>query len=82
LAKCKANRVIQYSNPGIIACDPKQTIKWDPKAEKFIQDTDGTAAKLLHYKYRADLKFLLFLPFTQKPTNIEKDKYLVLKNLN
>jgi hypothetical protein len=37
---------------GNIACELKRTLKWDPLAEKFIDDVDGEASKMLHYKYR------------------------------
>jgi predicted dehydrogenase len=38
---------------GNIACDLKRTIKWDPKTETFVDDTDGAAKNHLHYQYRA-----------------------------
>lgn len=38
---------------GNIACDLKRTIKWDPKTETFIDDTDGAAKNHMHYQYRA-----------------------------
>ena len=41
-----------------IPCDLKRTIKWDPKTEKFIGDTDGAATKKMHYEYRAGWKLL------------------------
>lgn len=43
-------------NLGNIACQLKRTIKWDPKNEKFIDDTDGAATKMMHYQYRAGVK--------------------------
>lgn len=43
---------------GNIACDLKRTIKWDPKTEKFIGDTDGAATKKLHYEYRKGWKLI------------------------
>ena len=43
---------------GNIACDLKRTIKWDPKTETFIGDTDGAATKKMHYEYRAGWKLL------------------------
>jgi predicted dehydrogenase len=43
---------------GNIACDLKRTIKWDPKTEKFVGDTDGAATKKLHYQYRAGWKLI------------------------
>lgn len=38
---------------GNIACDLKRTIKWNPRTETFVDDTDGEATKRLHYEYRA-----------------------------
>jgi len=43
-------------NLGNIACSLKRTVKWDPAKEKFIDDTDGAATKLLHYEYRKGWK--------------------------
>jgi len=43
-------------NLGNIACELKRTIKWDPATEKFIDDTDGAATKLMHYEYRSGYK--------------------------
>ena len=43
---------------GNIACDLKRTIKWDPKTETFIGDTDGAATKKMHYQYRAGWKLI------------------------
>jgi hypothetical protein len=43
---------------GNIACDLKRTIKWDPKTETFIDDTDGAATKHMHYEYRSPWKLL------------------------
>lgn len=37
---------------GNIACELKQTIKWDPKTETFVDDVDGKATAMLHYEYR------------------------------
>jgi len=37
---------------GNIACELKRTVKWDPATEKFVDDTDGAATRLLHYEYR------------------------------
>jgi predicted dehydrogenase len=37
---------------GNIACELKRTIKWDPATEEFVEDEDGEATKMLHYKYR------------------------------
>ncbi len=45
-------------NLGNIACDLKRTIKWDPKTETFIDDTDGAATKKMHYEYRAGWKLV------------------------
>lgn len=45
-------------NLGNIACELKRTIKWNPEAESFIDDTDGSATKLLHYEYRAGWKLV------------------------
>jgi predicted dehydrogenase len=41
---------------GNIACALKRTIKWNPETEKFIDDTDGAATKMLHYEYRKGWK--------------------------
>jgi len=41
---------------GNIACQLKRTIKWNPKTETFVDDTDGAATKMLHYQYRAGWK--------------------------
>ena len=43
---------------GNIACDLKRTIKWNPKTETFIDDTDGAATKKMHYQYRAGWKLI------------------------
>jgi predicted dehydrogenase len=43
---------------GNIACELKRTIKWNPETETFTDDTDGAAAKLLHYEYRAGYKLM------------------------
>jgi predicted dehydrogenase len=43
---------------GNIACHLKKTIKWDPAKEKFIDDTDGAATKLMQYKYRKPWKLV------------------------
>jgi hypothetical protein len=45
-------------NLGNIACQLKRTVKWDPKNEKFVDDTDGAATKMLHYQYRAGVKLM------------------------
>jgi predicted dehydrogenase len=37
---------------GNIACELKRTLKWNPEKEIFIDDEDGAATKMLHYKYR------------------------------
>jgi hypothetical protein len=37
---------------GNIACELKRTLKWNPESETFIDDKDGAATKMLHYKYR------------------------------
>ncbi len=39
-------------NLGNIAVELNRTIKWDPKNEKFVDDKDGAATKLLQYTYR------------------------------
>jgi hypothetical protein len=43
---------------GNIACELKRTIKWNPKTETFVDDTDGAATKLLHYEYRTGWKLI------------------------
>ena len=43
---------------GNIACELKRTIKWDPKTETFVDDTDGEATKRLHYQYREGYKLV------------------------
>jgi len=43
---------------GNIACELGKTIKWNPETETFIDDTDGAAARLLHYEYRAGYKLM------------------------
>ncbi len=43
---------------GNIACDLKRTIKWDPAAEAFVEDTDGAATKQMHYEYREGWKLI------------------------
>ena len=45
-------------NLGNIAVDLKRTIKWDPATETFVDDTDGEAAKRLHYTYRSPWKLI------------------------
>jgi predicted dehydrogenase len=45
-------------NLGNIACQLKRTIKWNPKTETFVDDTDGAATKMLHYQYRAGVKLI------------------------
>jgi len=37
---------------GNIACELGRPIQWDPSTESFVNDEDGAAAALLHYKYR------------------------------
>lgn len=37
---------------GNIACELKQTIKWNPETETFVDDTNGKATKMMHYQYR------------------------------
>lgn len=37
---------------GNIACELKQTIKWNPEKEEFMDDKDGKATQMLHYEYR------------------------------
>ncbi len=37
---------------GNIACELKRTIKWNPATQTFVDDEDGEATKMLHYKYR------------------------------
>jgi predicted dehydrogenase len=39
-------------NLGNIAVDLNRTIKWDPINEKFIDDKDGAATKMMQYTYR------------------------------
>jgi hypothetical protein len=39
-------------NLGNIAVELNRTIKWDPVNEKFVDDKDGAAEKLMHYTYR------------------------------
>jgi predicted dehydrogenase len=43
---------------GNIACALKRTVKWNPATEKFVDDTDGAATKMLHYKYRKGWKLV------------------------
>jgi predicted dehydrogenase len=43
---------------GNIACELKRTVKWNPSTETFIDDTDGKATKMLHYKYRKGWKLV------------------------
>jgi predicted dehydrogenase len=45
-------------NLGNIACELKRTVKWDPSTETFVDDTDGKATKMLHYKYREGWKLV------------------------
>ena len=45
-------------NLGNIAVDLNRTIKWDPLNEKFVDDKDGAATKLLHYAYRDGYKLM------------------------
>ena len=45
-------------NLGNIACELKRTVKWNPATETFIDDTDGAATKLMHYKYREGWKLV------------------------
>lgn len=37
---------------GNIACELQRTLKWNPETESFIDDFDGKATSMLHYKYR------------------------------
>lgn len=39
-------------NLGNIAVELNRTVKWDPKNEKFVDDNDGAATKLMQYTYR------------------------------
>jgi predicted dehydrogenase len=43
---------------GNIAVELKKTIYWDPINQAFINDPDGSAAKLLHYQYRSGWKLI------------------------
>jgi len=43
---------------GNIACQLKRTVKWNPKTESFVDDTDGAATKMMHYNYRAGWKLV------------------------
>ncbi|TAL60499.1 MAG: gfo/Idh/MocA family oxidoreductase, partial [Bacteroidetes bacterium] len=43
---------------GNIACELKRTVKWNPAAESFVDDTDGKATKLMHYEYRTGWKLI------------------------
>jgi predicted dehydrogenase len=45
-------------NLGNIACELKRTVKWNPATEKFVDDTDGAATKLMHYEYRSGYSLL------------------------
>jgi predicted dehydrogenase len=45
-------------NLGNIACTLKRTVKWNPRTETFVDDTDGAATKLMHYEYRSGWKLL------------------------
>jgi len=45
-------------NLGNIACELKRTVKWNPATEKFIDDADGAATKLMHYEYRSGYSLL------------------------
>lgn len=45
-------------NLGNIACELKRTVKWNPVTETFVDDTDGAATKLMHYKYREGWKLV------------------------
>jgi predicted dehydrogenase len=45
-------------NLGNIACELKRTVKWNPATETFVDDTDGKATKMLHYKYRRGWKLV------------------------
>jgi len=37
---------------GNIACELGHPIKWNPATQTFVDDVDGAAAAMLHYKYR------------------------------
>jgi hypothetical protein len=37
---------------GNIACELGHPVKWDPSTQTFVDDANGAAAALLHYKYR------------------------------
>lgn len=43
---------------GNIAVELQRTIKWNPQSERFIDDTDGAATKLMHYDYRTGYKLV------------------------
>jgi len=43
---------------GNIACELKRTVKWDPGTETFVNDKDGAATRLMHYKYRRSWKLV------------------------
>jgi len=45
-------------NLGNIAVELNRTIKWDPANEKFVDDKDGAATKLMHYAYRDGYKLM------------------------
>jgi len=52
------HRSCTVCNLGNIACELKRTIKWDPAAEVFVDDLNGEATKLLHYRYRKPWKLV------------------------
>jgi len=37
---------------GNIACELGRTVKWDPLNQVFVDDPDGSATAMLHYRYR------------------------------
>jgi hypothetical protein len=39
-----------------IACELGYPILWDPATQSFVNDPEGVAAAMLHYKYREPYK--------------------------
>jgi len=52
------HRSATVCNLGNIAVDLGRTIKWDPAAEKFVDDEDGAATAKLRYQYRDGWKLM------------------------
>ena len=43
---------------GNISVALQRTVKWDPQSQKFVDDADGAATRMMHYEYRQGYKLV------------------------